>query len=76
MVRRRHGWRDAAVKTAGSAASTCCGCNIYLMQGGNGGAVIDHDGNVTGMAFFFSPHPAVLSISTIMTCIDMWLKFR
>ncbi|KAF8671045.1 hypothetical protein HU200_050324 [Digitaria exilis] len=43
--------------------------------GGNGGAVVDHDGNVTGMAFFCSPHPAVLSISTIMTCIDMWLKF-
>uniref|UniRef100_A0A0D9XKP3 PDZ domain-containing protein n=1 Tax=Leersia perrieri TaxID=77586 RepID=A0A0D9XKP3_9ORYZ len=42
---------------------------------GNGGPVIDHDGNVTGMAFYWSPITTVLSISTIMTCIEMWLKF-
>jgi hypothetical protein len=46
------------------------------MQAGNGGPVIDHDGIVTGMAFFGTPNYAVLSISTIMTCIEMWLKFR
>lgn len=49
---------------------------FYFMQSGNGGPVIDHDGNVTGMAFYCSPNPAVMSISIIMTCIDMWLKFR
>ncbi|OEL16073.1 hypothetical protein BAE44_0022908 [Dichanthelium oligosanthes] len=38
---------------------------------GNGGPVIDHDGNVTGMAFYSSPDPVVLSISNIMTCIEM-----
>ncbi|CAO1943696.1 unnamed protein product [Urochloa humidicola] len=42
---------------------------------GNGGSVIDHHGNVTGMAFYSNPNAAVLSISTIMTCIEMWLKF-
>ncbi|CAL5024913.1 unnamed protein product [Urochloa decumbens] len=42
---------------------------------GNGGPVIDHDGNVTGMAFYSRPNAAVLSISTIMTCIEMWMKF-
>ncbi|CAL5091127.1 unnamed protein product [Urochloa decumbens] len=45
-------------------------------EGGNGGPVIDHDGNVTGMAFQHSPDPAVISISTVVTCIEMWLKFR
>ncbi|CAL4999875.1 unnamed protein product [Urochloa decumbens] len=45
-------------------------------EGGNGGPVIDHDGNVTGMAFQHSPDPAVISISTVITCIEMWLKFR
>ncbi|CAN6250521.1 unnamed protein product [Urochloa humidicola] len=43
---------------------------------GNGGPVIDHNGNVTGMAFYSNPNAVVLSISTIMTCIEMWLKFR
>ncbi|XP_062226007.1 putative protease Do-like 14 [Phragmites australis] len=43
--------------------------------GGNGGPVIDHDGNVIGMAFCRSPDSVVLSISTIVTCIEMWLKF-
>ncbi|CAN6229937.1 unnamed protein product [Urochloa humidicola] len=45
-------------------------------EGGNGGPVIDLDGNVTGMAFQHSPDPAVISISTVVTCIEMWLKFR
>jgi len=45
------------------------------MQSGVGGAVIDLDGNVVGMAFV-SLKPSILVISTIMTCIEMWLKFR
>uniref|UniRef100_A0A0A9B9J2 Peptidase S1 domain-containing protein n=1 Tax=Arundo donax TaxID=35708 RepID=A0A0A9B9J2_ARUDO len=58
------------------------GRNYYMFlsckvpKGGDGGPVIDHDGNVTGMAFHLSPNPAVLSIFTIITCIEMWLKFR
>jgi hypothetical protein len=45
------------------------------MQNGIGGVVIDHDGNVIGMAFV-SSKPSILAISTIITCIEMWLKFR
>ncbi|CAL5070571.1 unnamed protein product [Urochloa decumbens] len=49
--------------------------NCEVPLAGNGGPVIDHDGNVTGMAFYSNPNAGVLSISTIMTCIEMWLKF-
>lgn len=50
---------------------------IYWMQCGTGGPVIDHDGNVIGMVFtVIGPKPSILSISTILTCIEMWLKFR
>ena len=45
------------------------------MQAGNGGPVIDHDGNIIGMAFYCNPNPSVLSISTIIRCIDMWMTF-
>ncbi|OEL14224.1 hypothetical protein BAE44_0024755 [Dichanthelium oligosanthes] len=37
-----------------------------IPKNGYGGPVIDHDGNVIGMA----------SISTMLTCIEMWMKFR
>ena len=37
--------------------------------------MIDHDGNVVGMTFVNSK-PSILAISTIITCIEMWLKFR
>ncbi|GJN01492.1 hypothetical protein PR202_ga18763 [Eleusine coracana subsp. coracana] len=43
-----------------------------LPKGGTGGPVIDHDGLFRGMAFNLSPEPAVLSISTIMTCFVMF----
>uniref|UniRef100_A0A0E0LG28 PDZ domain-containing protein n=1 Tax=Oryza punctata TaxID=4537 RepID=A0A0E0LG28_ORYPU len=46
------------------------------MQGGNGGMVIDNDGGVRGMAVYWSPDPAVISISTIMKCIDMFMQFN
>ncbi|TVU13463.1 hypothetical protein EJB05_40521, partial [Eragrostis curvula] len=44
---------------------------------GHGGPVVDHDGNVVGMAFDTScSHPAAtLAASTILTCIEMWTKF-
>nr|CAB3486063.1 unnamed protein product [Digitaria exilis] len=45
-----------------------------LVQGGTGGPVIDHDGNVIGMAFI-APKPNILAISTILTCIEMWSRF-
>nr|XP_034584804.1 uncharacterized protein LOC117847669 [Setaria viridis] len=57
-------------------------CNYHMflsceLPGGNGGAAIDHNGNVIGMAFdCFKEYPAMLvSISTILTCIEMWMKF-
>lgn len=37
--------------------------------------MIDLDGNVVGMAFVTSKR-SIIAISTIMTCIKMWLKFR
>ncbi|CAL5014331.1 unnamed protein product [Urochloa decumbens] len=47
-----------------------------LPGGGTGGPVIDHDGNVIGMAFkVIGPKPNILAISIILTCIEMWLKF-
>ncbi|TVU16453.1 hypothetical protein EJB05_40019 [Eragrostis curvula] len=44
-------------------------------EGGTGGPVIDHDGVFRGMAFKLSPMPAVLSISTIMSCSAMFMHF-
>jgi hypothetical protein len=38
--------------------------------------VIDHDGRVTGMAFFHSPNPAIITTSTILICIEMWTQYR
>lgn len=39
--------------------------------------MIDNDGNVTGMAFDNGgPNLSILSISTILTYIEMWMKFR
>ncbi|CAD6259184.1 unnamed protein product [Miscanthus lutarioriparius] len=46
----------------------------YGLKSGIGGVVIDHDGNVVGMTFVNSK-PSILAISTIITCIEMWLKF-
>ena len=46
------------------------------MQGGNGGMVIDHDGGFRGMAVHSSPYPAVISISIIEKCIDMFMRFK
>ncbi|TVU13462.1 hypothetical protein EJB05_40520, partial [Eragrostis curvula] len=46
---------------------------------GTGGPVVDHDGNVAGMAFDTGTddsHPtAILAASTILTCVEMWMKF-
>jgi hypothetical protein len=41
-----------------------------------GGPVIDRDGLVTGMAFCCNPDTAIIGISTILTCIEMWTQFR
>ncbi|CAO2036888.1 unnamed protein product [Urochloa humidicola] len=47
-----------------------------LPVNGDGGPVIDQDGNVIGMAFDgHSKYPSILGISTMMICIDMWMKF-
>ncbi|CAL4953252.1 unnamed protein product [Urochloa decumbens] len=46
-----------------------------IPEGGNGGMVIDHDGRVRGMAVYWSPHPAVISISIIEKCIDMFMHY-
>jgi hypothetical protein len=46
------------------------------MQGGNGGMVIDHDGGVRGMAVYWSPYPAVISVSIIEKCVDMFMHFK
>ncbi|TKW24028.1 hypothetical protein SEVIR_3G025450v4 [Setaria viridis] len=57
-------------------------CNYHMFlnceppKGGTGGPVIDNDGNVTGMAFDNGgPNLSILSISTILTYIEMWMKF-
>ncbi|KAL6844421.1 hypothetical protein ACP4OV_026094 [Aristida adscensionis] len=44
-------------------------------EGGTGGSVIDHDGKFVGMSFHHYLHPAVLSFSTICSCVSMFLKF-
>ncbi|XP_051183662.1 uncharacterized protein [Lolium perenne] len=53
--------------------------NMFLSckipEWGTGGAVIDHDGRVTGMAFFHSPNPAIITTSTILICIEMWTQY-
>lgn len=46
------------------------------MQCGSGGPVVDHDGNIIGIAFNINPGPVVISITTIRTCIEMWHQFR
>jgi len=39
--------------------------------------VIDHEGSVVGMTLDNSgEHANILAISTILTCIEMWMKFR
>jgi S1-C subfamily serine protease len=50
--------------------------NCETPKGGTGGPVIDNNGNVTGMAIDNGgPNLSILSISTILTCIKMWMKF-
>ncbi|OEL30206.1 hypothetical protein BAE44_0008776 [Dichanthelium oligosanthes] len=50
-------------------------CELPLV--GTGGPVIDLDGNVTGMVFRnYNLNPRVLAMSTILTCMEMWMKFR
>ncbi|KAF8660326.1 hypothetical protein HU200_057903 [Digitaria exilis] len=70
----RHGsilWFDGLdfLQYGGSMFLSC-----DLPRGGTGGPVIDHDGNVIGMAFI-APKPNILAISTILTCIEMWSRF-
>uniref|UniRef100_A0ACD5X3L9 Uncharacterized protein n=1 Tax=Avena sativa TaxID=4498 RepID=A0ACD5X3L9_AVESA len=50
--------------------------NCEIPECGTGGPVIDHDGLVTGLAFHRNPDPAIIGISTILTCIEMWTQFR
>lgn len=38
--------------------------------------MIDHDGNFVAIALVNNPSPVVIPVSTIRTCIDMWLQFR
>ena len=38
--------------------------------------MVDHDGNIIGIAFDRNPGPVVISITTIRTCIEMWHQFR
>lgn len=45
------------------------------MQEGTGGCVVDLKGRTIGMSFRLSPCPALLSITTINMCVDMWLEF-
>lgn len=37
--------------------------------------MIDHDGNFVAIALVNNPSPVVIPVSTIRTCIDMWLQF-
>ncbi|KAL6651574.1 hypothetical protein ACP70R_010499 [Stipagrostis hirtigluma subsp. patula] len=47
-----------------------------LPEGGDGGSVIDHDGNVVGMSFYgWESNTTILAISTMLMCIEMWMKF-
>ncbi|CAN6212179.1 unnamed protein product [Urochloa humidicola] len=47
-----------------------------IPEGGSGGMVIDHNGKVRGMSFHCVQDPTVLSISTILTCVDMFMQFN
>ncbi|CAL5070565.1 unnamed protein product [Urochloa decumbens] len=70
----RHGtivWRDEPDLLSGNYRMFLSG----QLGGCNGAPVIDHDGNVIGMSFSGRPTKLV-SISTILTCIEMWMKFR
>ncbi|CAN6269621.1 unnamed protein product [Urochloa humidicola] len=50
-------------------------CTLPLV--GTRGPVTDLDGNVTGMVFYnSSSNPRILAMSTILTCMEMWTKFR
>ncbi|GJN01428.1 hypothetical protein PR202_ga18694 [Eleusine coracana subsp. coracana] len=61
--------------------SDLMGHNYYMFldgeipEGGSGGPVIDHDGMFRGMAFYDSPKPVVLSVSTIFICFNMFVQF-
>ncbi|KAF2918067.1 hypothetical protein DAI22_08g029800 [Oryza sativa Japonica Group] len=46
-----------------------------IPEGGSGGPVIDHDGNIIGIVFDNNPGPVVTSITTIRTCVEMWHQF-
>ncbi|CAN6241267.1 unnamed protein product [Urochloa humidicola] len=72
----RHGtivWRDEPDLLSGNYYMFLS-CRLGI---GNGAPVIDHNGNVIGMAFnCISGYPTKLvSISTMLTCIEMWMKF-
>lgn len=38
--------------------------------------MVDHGGNMIGIAFVENPGPVFISIKTIMTCMEMWDQFR
>ena len=39
--------------------------------------MIDHEGSVIGMTFDnVGSHANIFAISTVLTCIEMWMKFR
>uniref|UniRef100_A0A0D9X4B7 PDZ domain-containing protein n=1 Tax=Leersia perrieri TaxID=77586 RepID=A0A0D9X4B7_9ORYZ len=69
----RHGtisWLDYPVLFNYSMFVSC-----GIPEGGSGGLVSDHDGNIIGIAFDIHLGSVVTSISTIRTCIEMWHKF-
>uniref|UniRef100_A0A0E0EHV0 PDZ domain-containing protein n=1 Tax=Oryza meridionalis TaxID=40149 RepID=A0A0E0EHV0_9ORYZ len=53
----------------------CMFLSCDIPQGASGGPVIDHDGNFVAIALVNNPSPVVIPVSTIRTCIDMWLQF-
>ena len=50
--------------------------DISLMQDCLGGLVIDTNGNIMGISVAHCPKVAIISTTTVKTCIDMWQKFR
>ncbi|KAJ1287522.1 hypothetical protein BS78_02G016600 [Paspalum vaginatum] len=50
-------------------------CEVPMAGDGGAGAVVDHDGALAGMAFYCNPDTALLSISTVVMCVEMWLGF-
>jgi hypothetical protein len=46
------------------------------MQDFFGGPVIDTYGNMMGVIIAHYPKVAIISSTTVKTCIDMWEKFR